>query len=428
MKRKLYSILIMLIPLFSIAYAQNGAGSMTVDNSIVSIPAGTTEQRYSEGTYFGPLANWEINGTLEIYSKNIWIAPGATFKGTGKIVILNPGANPFYTAMGNNPTRIDGNNSNFVDLIIEHRNTQNIVLADVNDPGFGTSNPTGSAAAQLNLGNTLDLAVNQADIILNGNNLSFNSTGKITGHSKDRMVVTNNSTNAHLIKEYLASTSFDFPVGIAEGDYTPATITPASPGKVFVSVQDFNAANKSLTNPALGMDRVWNIFGAPIMAANLGLQHNASTNGTLFKDANAAIARFAGGTKWDILKGSNPSIGLHERNGVSLSTDVSDNGAFYTKLAASKTTLFIPNLFTPNGDIVNETFEIKGLELFAENDLVIVNRWGNEVFKATNYKNNWTGERLNEGTYFYVLRVKESSGAQWEVFKGYITLVRKFKN
>jgi gliding motility-associated-like protein len=408
--------------------AQSGAGSMTVDNSSVAIPVGTVESRYSEGTYFGPQAEWEVNGTLEIYSKNIWIAPGATFKGSGKIIIHNPGTNPFYTSMGNNPTRIDGNNGEFIDLIIEHRNARNIVLADVSDPGYGVTNPMGSASAQLNIANTLDLAVNQANIILNGNNLAFNSQGKITGYSKDRMVVTNNSTNAHLIKEFVASTPFDFPVGIAEGDYTPATVAPSSPGKVFVSVQDFNAANKFVNDPALGINRVWNIYGAPIMAANLSLQHNASTNGMLFKDANAAIARYKSIRKWDILKGTNPSTGLHEYTGASLSTDASDNSAFYTKLAASKTNLFIPTLFTPNGDLVNETFEIKGLELFAENDLVVVNRWGNEVFKAANYKNNWTGERLNEGTYFYVLRVKESSGAQWEVFKGYITLVRKFKN
>lgn len=89
--------------------------------------------------------------------------------------------------------------------------------------------------------------------------------------------------------------------------------------------------------------------------------------------------------------------------------------------------MFIPNLYTPNGDGANDTFEIRGLELFAENDLVIVNRWGNEVYKSNNYQNNWTGEGLNEGTYYYILRVKENLGAEWQVFKGYITLIRAFK-
>ncbi|RZJ68365.1 MAG: hypothetical protein EOO45_14895, partial [Flavobacterium sp.] len=62
------------------------------------------------------------------------------------------------------------------------------------------------------------------------------------------------------------------------------------------------------------------------------------------------------------------------------------------------------------------------------NELQIVNRWGNEVFRAKGYQNNWTGEGLNEGTYYYLLRVKKAGSNEVEVFKGYITLIRAFKN
>src|ERR1700744_4733435 len=112
MKRYLHKIglLILTLPAVMAAHAQTGAGSMTVDNSTVVIAAGTTEQRFSEGTYFGPNANWDIEGTLQIWSKNIWIAPGATFSGKGKIVIYNPGDNPLYSGMKSAATRIDGNN------------------------------------------------------------------------------------------------------------------------------------------------------------------------------------------------------------------------------------------------------------------------------------------------------------------------------
>ena len=409
------------------AYAQTGAGSMTVDESTVVVAAGTTEQRFSEGTYFGPKANWEINGTLEIYSKNVWIAPGATFSGTGKIIIYNPGTNPYYPGMASGPTNIDGNNGNFINLIIEHRNAENILLADVADPGYNTANPSGALSAELNVGGTLDLAVDRADIILNGHNLAFNGSGKIANYSKARMVVTGNSIAGHMIKDYAGSDGFVFPVGIEEGDYTPATLTPGSAGKLFVSVQDFVGANKAIKNPALGMDRVWHIYGSPAITANMILQHNSNTNGSLFKDENAAIARYISGDKWDILKGTNPAVGVHTRNNVAIATDMAANGGYFTKLAISGSTLFIPNLYTPNGDGTNDAFEIRGLELFAQNDLVIVNRWGNEVYKATGYQNNWTGEGLNEGTYFYVLRVKEAAGSEWQVFKGYITLIRAFK-
>lgn len=406
--------------------AQNGKGGMTVDNSSVVISVGSTETRFSEGTYFGPQANWEINGTLEIYSKNVWIAPGATFSGTGKIVIYNPGKNPFYPQTGSSATNIDGNNGNFINLLVEHQNDRNIILADVADPGYSTANPSGALAAQLNIGNTLDLATDHANIFLNGQNLAFNSSGKIMNYSRNRMVITGNSIDGHMIKDYAGSADFVFPVGIAENDYTPATLNPSTAGKLFVSVQDFRGADKAIKNPALGMDRVWHIHSFPSMKVNMILQHNSSTNGSLFKDANSAIARYLNTDKWDILKGTNPSIGVHTRSDVSIVADMAANGGYFTKLATTGSTLIIPNLFTPNGDGTNETFEIRGVELFAENDLVIVNLWGNEVFKASNYQNNWTGEGLNEGTYFYVLRVKENASSEWQVFKGYITLMRAF--
>jgi len=418
---------IILLMVVKFACAQTGAGSMTVDNSTVNIAEGTTEQRFSEGTYFGPNSVWEIDGTLEIYSKNIWIAPGATFSGTGKIIIYNPGRNPFYPDMGMSATRIDGNNGNFINLFIDHRNDNNLLIDDVGDPGFGSSNPIGIQSATLNIGNTINLAVDRADIILNGHNLAFNKSGKISNYNQDRMIVTSNSILGHVVKDYAGSDGFVFPVGIAEGDYTPVTLTPVAPGKLFVSVQDFKGANKTVSNPVLGMDRVWHIYGAPSLTANMILQHNATTNGILFKDGSAAVARYINGTKWGILKGTNPSLGVHAKNNVAIVADMAANGGYFTKLSVSGSSLYIPNLYTPNGDGVNETFEIRGLELFAENDLVIVNRWGNEVYQSNNYQNNWTGEGLNEGTYYYVLRVKESLGAEWQVFKGYITLIRAFK-
>nr|WP_199158726.1 gliding motility-associated C-terminal domain-containing protein [Pedobacter sp. ASV2] len=427
MNTYIYRILLPLMLFTITANAQSGKGSMTVDNSAVLVASGSTESRFSEGSYFGPQANWEINGTLEIYSKNVWIAPGATFSGTGKIVIYNPGKNPYYPEMGSGATVIDGNNGNFINLLVEHQNSNNIMLADVTDPGYATANPSGAASAQLNIGGTLNLAVDHANIILNSQNLAFNSAGKITNYNRNRMVVTGNSILGHVIKDYAGSDGFVFPVGIAEDDYTPATLTPSSAGKLFVSVQNFVGADKAIKNPVLGMNRVWHIYGTPSIKVNMILQHNNSSNGSLFKDANAAIARYVNTDKWAILKGTNPSAGIHTRNDVAIIADMTANGGYFTKLATTGSLLVVPNLFTPNGDGTNDAFEIRGVELFAENELVIVNRNGNEVFRTKDYQNNWTGEGLNEGTYFYVLRVKESASSDWEVFKGFITLIRAFK-
>jgi len=101
--------------------------------------------------------------------------------------------------------------------------------------------------------------------------------------------------------------------------------------------------------------------------------------------------------------------------------DQANNTALNQKTIAD---IMIPNVFTPNGDNKNETFRIPGLEKYTENEITIMNRWGNTVYAKKGYKGDWTGDGLSEGTYFYLLKVKAGSN-KWEVYKGYITLLRK---
>jgi len=84
------------------------------------------------------------------------------------------------------------------------------------------------------------------------------------------------------------------------------------------------------------------------------------------------------------------------------------------------------NVLTPDGDGKNDTFQIPGLEGYVENSLVIYNRLGYEVFKSggTTYKNDWSGNGLNGGTYYYVLRLKDSAG-KWQVVSGWVTLIKE---
>lgn len=77
--------------------------------------------------------------------------------------------------------------------------------------------------------------------------------------------------------------------------------------------------------------------------------------------------------------------------------------------------LKIPNIVTANGDHVNDEFYITNLK--PNSKLVIQNRWGNVVFESDNYKNNWggidiTGEKLDDGVYFYQLITAD--GKMWQ--------------
>ncbi len=69
--------------------------------------------------------------------------------------------------------------------------------------------------------------------------------------------------------------------------------------------------------------------------------------------------------------------------------------------------LTIPDGFSPNGDGRNDRFVILGLDEHPDHELVIVNRWGNELFRAAPYAGDWDGTRrgkpLPEATYFFIL-------------------------
>ena len=78
-----------------------------------------------------------------------------------------------------------------------------------------------------------------------------------------------------------------------------------------------------------------------------------------------------------------------------------------------------PNVFTPNGDGVNDNLIFKGLENFPGSSLTIYNRWGNKVFENANYNNDWNGSGVSDGTYYYILA--KSDGIS---ISGYITVIK----
>jgi len=66
--------------------------------------------------------------------------------------------------------------------------------------------------------------------------------------------------------------------------------------------------------------------------------------------------------------------------------------------------IIIPNVISPNGDGQNDVFFIEGI-LASKSSVRIFNRWGQVVYEAVNYKNNWSAPGLPDGTYFYEVKV-----------------------
>lgn len=86
----------------------------------------------------------------------------------------------------------------------------------------------------------------------------------------------------------------------------------------------------------------------------------------------------------------------------------------------------MPTGFSPNMDGKNDAFVIEGLDAFKDNKLEIYNRWGNLVYDAVNYNNQWrgtsnTGENLPDGTYFVILNVNDGQ----IILTGFVDLRRQ---
>jgi gliding motility-associated-like protein len=90
----------------------------------------------------------------------------------------------------------------------------------------------------------------------------------------------------------------------------------------------------------------------------------------------------------------------------------------------------VAKIITPNGDDINDYWELRNLEKFKNNKVVVVDRWGSVVFTATGYNNEtvlWRGNNergvgVPTGTYYYTIFV-ESRNLQLRK-TGFIELVR----
>jgi gliding motility-associated-like protein len=85
----------------------------------------------------------------------------------------------------------------------------------------------------------------------------------------------------------------------------------------------------------------------------------------------------------------------------------------------------IPNIFSPNNDNYNNSFEIYGLDHFPGSTIQIWNRWGKLMYESSNYYNQWAPneDEAADGVYFYLLGVNKPDGMEY--FEGHITLTRK---
>jgi len=87
-----------------------------------------------------------------------------------------------------------------------------------------------------------------------------------------------------------------------------------------------------------------------------------------------------------------------------------------------------PNIFTPNGDGVNDVFYIPGSQGLRDFKCEIYNRWGRKIFEFTNPDpidgGGWDGNGASDGVYFYIATGKRAGDVDY-VKQGTVTLLKE---
>jgi len=85
----------------------------------------------------------------------------------------------------------------------------------------------------------------------------------------------------------------------------------------------------------------------------------------------------------------------------------------------------VPNVFTPNGDNINDTWNLESTFLYSDSEIRIYGRYGRLLFKSVGYSKPWDGKNengddLTEGAYFYHIDI----GHDFDAIKGSVTIIR----
>lgn len=163
----------------------------------------------------------------------------------------------------------------------------------------------------------------------------------------------------------------------------------------------------------------------------------------LFGEVMQFTDQSSGGINWTWLFGDGSSSSLqhptHTYNGAGTYTVTlivyGNSGCSDTvyKTVSVRNGISFPNVFTPNGDGVNDVFWIpaSGFETF---DLKIFNRWGTLIWESQKSNQKWdgrntTGQLQSDGTYFYVLNCKlfTLAGSKEYIIKSSLTILNGSK-
>jgi gliding motility-associated-like protein len=88
-------------------------------------------------------------------------------------------------------------------------------------------------------------------------------------------------------------------------------------------------------------------------------------------------------------------------------------------------TVVVPNAFTPNGDGINDLWNIKSIEAYPKCIVSVYSRYGTLIYQSKGYPRSWDGTSngtpVPTGTYYYIINLNEDNS---KPLTGYIAVIR----
>ena len=132
---------------------------------------------------------------------------------------------------------------------------------------------------------------------------------------------------------------------------------------------------------------------------------------------NAATATYSWKDAANVEIGTQSSVTATENGVYSCTVYIPGTPCDATKtFDATQTACVVPKGISPNGDGLNDTFDLTG---FNVKELGIYNRYGIKVYSKTSYTNQWygqtdKGDELPDGTYYFVIdRTDAATKSGW---------------
>lgn len=268
-----------------------------------------------------------------------------------------------------------------------------------------------------------------------------NSGGSFIFESDARPDNASNESYVDGFVERNGNYGFEFPIG-SEGYFRPASISQIGSSNNFFKSK-YVLENSNNLYPHTQKDDLITLINAneywefesnqSTVDAALSLSWNNSTTPTKLtkedSDYSLAIVSWDDAeSKWKFFTSA------VDNQNETVTAAINKSGIFTLGKVRIATVddVVVYNAVSPNGDGLNDYFNITGLEKFSDNSLQIYNRYGVKVFENSNYgvNGNWfrgisegrvtvnKSEGLPTGTYFYVLKFKTSNGYKDKV--GYL--------